>query len=57
MGGIAAAWFASPMLGVVIGAAMVINLIFAGFCGAGIPILIQLSRPCSAPAINAEIAR
>lgn len=41
MGVIAALWFGNVMLGVVIGVAMVINLIFAGFCGASIPILID----------------
>lgn len=41
MGLIAAAWFNAPVLGLVIGAAMVINLICAGFFGAGIPILLH----------------
>lgn len=41
MGAIAALWFGSTLLGMVIGAAMIINLIFAGLCGAGIPILID----------------
>ena len=38
MGLIAYWWFALPMLGVVIGAAMVINLLSAGFFGAVIPL-------------------
>jgi len=38
MGLIAYWWFAMPMLGVVIGAAMVINLLSAGFFGALIPL-------------------
>ena len=41
MGVIAALWFASPMLGVVIASAMVINLLFAGFFGAAIPIFLD----------------
>ena len=38
MGLIAYWWFSLPMLGVVIGAAMVINLLSAGFFGAVIPL-------------------
>ena len=34
-------WFGSPMLGVVIGAAMVINLIVAGFAGLMIPMALE----------------
>jgi len=41
MGVIAALWFSSNMLGLVIAAAMVINLIFAGLFGAGIPIVLD----------------
>jgi magnesium transporter len=41
MGFIAAFWFGSQMLGVVIAAAMIINLIFAGLSGAAIPIFLQ----------------
>ena len=38
---IAAIWFASPMLGGVIAAAMIINLFVAGFFGAAIPIYLE----------------
>ena len=41
MGIIAALWFASPVLGGVIAAAMIVNLIFAGLCGAGIPLALN----------------
>ncbi len=34
-------WFDSPMLGVVIGAAMVINLIMAGLAGIAIPLVLE----------------
>ena len=34
-------WFGSPMLGVVIGAAMIINLIVAGFAGLVIPMALE----------------
>lgn len=34
-------WFGSPMLGVVISVAMVINLVVAGFAGTGIPVLLE----------------
>lgn len=40
-GAATAIWFASPMLGLVIAMAMVINLLVAGLCGAGVPILLQ----------------
>jgi magnesium transporter len=53
MGIIAALWFQSNMLGGVIAAAMVINLIFAGLCGAGIPIL--LNRMGSDPALSSTV--
>ena len=53
MGIIAALWFHSNMLGAVIAAAMVINLIFAGLCGAGIPIL--LNRMGSDPALSSTV--
>lgn len=53
MGVIAALWFQSDMLGLVIAAAMVINLIFAGLCGAGIPIL--LDRMGSDPALSSTV--
>lgn len=38
MGVIASLWFSRPMLGVVIGASMLINLFFAGFFGTLIPL-------------------
>ena len=40
-GSATALWFSSPMLGVVIALAMIINLVVAGACGAGIPVLLQ----------------
>ena len=46
-------WFASPMLGFVIGLAMVINLLIAGISGALIPIVLQ--RMGFDPAISAAI--
>jgi magnesium transporter len=53
MGVIAALWFGSNMLGGVIAAAMVINLLFAGLCGAGIPIL--LNKLGSDPALSSTV--
>ena len=53
MGVIAALWFGSNTLGVVIGAAMIINLIFAGLCGAGIPIF--LNKIGSDPALSSTV--
>jgi magnesium transporter len=50
---IAGIWFASPMLGIVIGMAMIINLFVAGFFGAGIPIL--LDRYGSDPAVSSAV--
>ncbi|MEJ2500644.1 MAG: magnesium transporter [Campylobacterales bacterium] len=41
MGVIAWAWFQQPLLGVVIGMAMIINLFIAGFFGASIPLLLK----------------
>jgi len=41
MGIIAALWFAKPMLGIVIGLSMVINLFAAGFFGASIPLVLK----------------
>ncbi len=41
MGLIGWAWFATPMLGVVLAVAMVVNLVVAGFAGTGIPILLE----------------
>jgi len=53
MGLIAAFWFQNPMLGVVIAVAMIINLVFAGLCGAGIPIL--LNKMGSDPALSSTV--
>lgn len=53
MGAVAAFWFDSMLLGGVIGAAMIINLIFAGFCGASIPILI--ARAGGDPALSSTV--
>ena len=41
MGVVGVVWFGTPMLGVVIGLAMVINLVVAGFAGTGVPILLE----------------
>ncbi len=41
MGTIAWAWFKIPMLGVVIGLSMIINLFMAGFFGAVIPLVLK----------------
>ena len=41
MGVIASFWFNEPMLGVVIGMSMIINLFSAGFFGASIPLLLK----------------
>ena len=53
MGVIAAVWFTSPMLGGVIATAMIINLFFAGFFGAAIPIF--LDRIGSDPALSSTV--
>lgn len=53
MGMIAALWFSSPMLGMVIGAAMILNLICAGLFGAAIPIF--LNRIGSDPALSSTV--
>lgn len=52
-GAVTALWFASPMLGLVIALAMIINLFAAGLFGAGIPIL--LSRFGSDPAVSSTV--
>lgn len=52
-GAATALWFASPMLGFVIAAAMVINLVVAGACGAGIPIILQ--RMGADPAVASAV--
>lgn len=41
MGIVGVIWFGTPMLGVVIAAAMVINLVVAGLAGTGIPVLLE----------------
>jgi magnesium transporter len=41
IGGIAWSWFGSPALGGVIGLAIAINLIVAGFAGSALPIVLQ----------------
>ncbi|GIT90414.1 magnesium transporter MgtE [Jannaschia pagri] len=41
MGIVGVVWFGSPMLGVVIAVAMVINLIVAGLAGVGIPVILE----------------
>lgn len=41
MGGIAWAWFGNPLLGMVIGMAMILNLIVAGFAGVVIPLFLE----------------
>jgi magnesium transporter len=41
MGAVGMLWFGGPMLGYVIAAAMVINLVVAGFAGTVIPILLE----------------
>ncbi len=41
MGAVGIIWFGSPMLGVVIGAAMIINLVVAGLAGTVIPIVLE----------------
>ncbi len=41
MGVIGVIWFGTPMLGVVIGAAMIINLVVAGLAGTVIPVILE----------------
>jgi len=41
MGGVAWLWFASPGLGLVIGLAMIVNMLVAGVAGAAIPIVLE----------------
>jgi len=41
MGIVGVIWFGGPELGYVIAAAMVINLVVAGFAGAGIPVVMD----------------
>ncbi len=53
MGGVAWGWFESPELGLVIGLAMVVNLIVAGLAGATIPLALQ--RAGVDPAIASSV--
>ncbi len=53
VGSIAALWFQNPVLGCVIGMAMIINLLCAGSFGAGIPILLDKLK--LDPAISSSI--
>lgn len=46
-------WFSDPWIGIIIGAAMVVTLIVAGFSGAGIPIL--LARMGADPAVSSTV--
>ncbi|WP_191286515.1 magnesium transporter [Aliiroseovarius zhejiangensis] len=41
MGGVGYAWFGTPMLGVVIAVAMVVNLVVAGLAGVIIPVVLE----------------
>ncbi|MEM9477117.1 MAG: magnesium transporter [Pseudomonadota bacterium] len=41
MGIVGVVWFGLPMLGVVIGVAMVVNLVVAGLAGIGIPVVLE----------------
>ncbi len=41
MGLVGVVWFGTPLLGVVIGASMIINLVVAGLAGVGVPILLE----------------
>ncbi len=41
MGIVGLVWFGSPMLGAVIAAAMVVNLVVAGLAGIGIPVILE----------------
>lgn len=53
MGVITALWFNSPTLGIVIAAAMVINLLVAGLSGAAIPII--LNKMGADPALSSTV--
>lgn len=52
-GFMAAFWFQTPVLGVVIALAMIINMVVAGLFGAGIPLLLQ--RFGSDPAVSSTV--
>tara|TARA_R110002167_G_scaffold366284_2_gene594406 strand:- start:138347 stop:139720 length:1374 start_codon:yes stop_codon:yes gene_type:complete len=41
MGGVGIFWFGSPMLGAVIGVAMVINMVVAGLAGTMVPVMLE----------------
>ncbi|SMH51721.1 magnesium transporter [Maritimibacter sp. HL-12] len=41
MGGIGILWFGTPLLGLVIAMAMIVNLVVAGFAGVGVPVLLN----------------
>ena len=53
MGIMTALWFHSPMLGVVIGMSMIINLVCAGFAGVTIPLLLR--KMGSDPAVSSTV--
>ncbi len=53
LGAIAYLWFAMPMLGVVIGLSMIINLFAAGFFGAVIPLMLK--RAHIDPAVGSTV--
>ncbi len=44
MGIVGVVWFGTPLLGVVIGAAMVINLLVAGLAGILVPVVLERLR-------------
>lgn len=52
-GGITTFWFANPLLGGVIAAAMIINLLVAGFFGTAIPVIID--RMGADPAVSSSV--
>ena len=41
MGIVGVIWFGMPLLGVVIGVAMVVNLVVAGLAGVGVPVILE----------------
>ena len=52
-GGIAWGWFQEPQIGLIIGMAMIVNMIVAGLAGASIPLL--LDRAGVDPAIASSV--
>ena len=52
-GGVAAIWFASPTIGLVIGAAMMVNMLVAGLAGTMIP--LTLERLGADPAVASSV--